>query len=70
MKSLFGCFILSNGSLLIAKRPCLNPPLTYDLFMNDSVNHPIWSNQVGEPKTEVSNFISKFNVKNNSLKIK
>jgi len=65
MKSIFGCFILSNGSSLITKRPCLKSFLTRGLLVIDSVNHPIWSSRVGESKTEVSKFINKFNVKNN-----
>lgn len=70
MKSVSSCFILSNGTLLIAERPCLKSFLTYVMMSHDSVNHPLWSNLVGEPKTEVSEFINKFNVKNSHLKIK
>lgn len=66
MKSLFSCFVLSNGSLLIDERSCLKSFLTYDFSTTDSINHPIWSSRVGAPKTEVSKFISKFNVDNSS----
>lgn len=64
MKSLLGCLVLSNGGLLITERPCLKSYLTHSLLISDSVNHPIWSSQAGEPKTEVSKFINKFRVKN------
>lgn len=70
MKSIFSCFILSNGTLLIAERPCLKSFLTRGVLVNDSVNHPLWSGLVGEPKTEVSEFINKFNVKNSNFKSK
>lgn len=59
----FGCFVLSNGSLLIAPKPCSKSFLNHSILVNDAVNHPLWSNLIGEPKTEVYKFINKFNVK-------
>ena len=63
MRSLFSRCVLSNGSLLIINRLPLNLLEANTILINDSINHPLWSGLVGEPKTEVSKFINKFNVK-------
>ncbi|CAL8412680.1 unnamed protein product [Dictyota dichotoma] len=64
MKSVFSCFILSNGGLLVTEKPCFKSVLVHNILVKDSVNHPLWSSLFGEPQTEVSKFIGRFNIKN------
>ncbi len=61
MKSVFCCVVASNGSSFISISPCLKSFFIHRIFVSDFVNHQLWSGFVGEPKSEVSKFINKFN---------
>lgn len=67
MKSVPGCVIFSDGSLIITSYPSFSFSEPYKFLVQDINNNIFWSGSTSENQTEVAIFTSRFDLSSNNL---